>query len=113
MGYYQTSQINLHVSYLNQHFPSCLMLIHLISISIFVFSIIFAGKTLVFRTWNSQKTLQDLGFSRSTADQRALLSAAHALGDATLAAEVLEMQARGVDLDFYGCYMLLYVIWLL
>lgn len=38
------------------------------------------------------EALQDLGFSRSTADQRALLSAAHALGDAALAAEVLEMQ---------------------
>jgi hypothetical protein len=36
-----------------------------------------------------------MGFTRSTADQRALLSAAHALGDAALAAEVLSMQAAG------------------
>jgi len=39
--------------------------------------------------------MQDMGFTRSTADQRALLSAAHALGDAALAAEVLSMQAAG------------------
>lgn len=38
------------------------------------------------------EALQDMGFTRSTADQRALLSAAHALGDAALAAEVLSMQ---------------------
>ena len=36
---------------------------------------------------------QDLGFTLSSVDQRALLKAAHALGDATLAAEVLEKQA--------------------
>eukprot|EP00435_Cladocopium_sp_Y103_P062015 s558_g23.t1 len=44
------------------------------------------------------EALQDMGFTGlSKADQRALLSAAHALGDAALAAEVLEMQDLPAD----------------